>query len=249
MKQMMLWLKQSMRATGLILAVLGGLLAFAALAILMRPFLILVAVAVVPGSLLLYRFHPGFRRWLDAPGERQIRYHGLHLATDVALHPNHSWARVSGRNAAVGIDDLMQATLGPVEAVDLPLPGSRVEQGERLFRLQRGDRHVDVRAPVSGTIVAANEELLPCPSLVNVDPFGRGWAVLIKADQFQDDAARLRRGNEAGVWFRQEIDRLLATVLGSASVQPALPDGGTFVDSLHQEIDDQAWAELTENFF
>mgnify|MGYP007118348133 CR=1 FL=1 len=71
----------------------------------------------------------------------------------------------------------------------------------------------------------------------------------IKADQLQDDAARLRRGNEAGIWFRQEIDRLLATVLGSASVQPALPDGGTFIDGLYREIDDETWTKLTETFF
>jgi glycine cleavage system H lipoate-binding protein len=234
---------------GLVLSVIVGLLLFAAVAIVMRPFLIVAALLTVPASLLLYRFHPGFRQWLDSSDEQQISYNGLHLATDIAVHPNHSWARVSGKDAIVGVDDLVQSTLGPVEAVDLPPLGSRIEQGQRLFQLRRGGRCVAVRAPVSGTIVAANEALLQQPSLVNDDPFGRGWVVSVKADKLRDDAPRLLRGSPARSWFRQEIDRLLSTVFDQAAFQPALPDGGTFVEGLYREIDDVAWKKLTESFF
>jgi glycine cleavage system H lipoate-binding protein len=246
---MALWLKEGVRDTGLILLVVGGFLLFAVLAIAMRPLLIIAAVVALVVSLLLYRFRPGFRDWFESSGEQQISYNGLHLATDIALHPNHSWARVGGKEAAVGVDDLVQSTLGPVEAVELPPLGKRVEQGAPLFRLRRGDRCVDVRAPISGTIVAANEALLQHPERVNHDPFESGWAVRIRADRLQEDAARLLQGNPARNWFRQEIDRLLTTVLGQAAVQPALPDGGTFIDGLYREIDDDAWKKLTETFF
>ena len=249
MRQMALWFKEGVRDVGLILVVVAGFLVFATLAIAMRPLLIVAAVVALVVSLLLYRFRPGFREWFESSGEQQISYNGLHLATDIAVHPNHSWARVSGKEAAVGVDDLVQSTLGPVEAVELPPIGSRVEQGDRLFRLRRGDRCVEVRAPMSGTIVAANDALREHPGLVNDDPFERGWAVRIKADKLREDAARLLRGNQARSWFRHEIDRLLTTVLGHAAIQPALPDGGTFVDGLYREIDDDAWRKLTETFF
>lgn len=249
MRQMALWLKEGVRDTGLILLVAVGFLLFAVLAIAMRPLLIVAAVVALVVSLLLYRFRPGFREWFESSGEPQVSYHGLHLPTDVALHPNHSWARVGGQEAAVGVDDLMQSTLGPVQAVELPPIGTRVEQGDRLFRLRRADRCVEVRAPISGTIVAANEALLQYPDLVNDDPFNSGWAVKIRADKLQEDAAQLLQGNPARSWFRQEIDRLLTTVLGQAAVQPALPDGGTFIDGLYREIDDDAWRKLTETFF
>ena len=65
----------------------------------------------------------------------------------------------------------------------------------------------------------------------------------------QKDAAALLRGSQARSWFRQEIDRLLTTVLGHPTLQPALPDGGTFVDGLYREIDDETWKKLTETFF
>lgn len=249
MRQMALWLKEGVRDTGLILLVVVGFLVFAVLAIAMRPLLIVAAVVALVVSLLLYRFRPGFREWFESSGEQQISYNGLHLAKDVAVHPNHSWARVCGKEAVVGADDLVQSTLGPVEAVELPPTGSRVEQGDRLFRLRRGDRCVEVQAPLSGTVLAANEALLQQPGLVNDDPFERGWAVRIRPDKLQEEAGRLRRGNQARSWFRQEIDRLLATVLGQAAVQGALPDGGTFVEGLYREIDDDAWKKLTETFF
>ena len=249
MRPMTLWFKEGVRDAGLILLVVAGFLLFAVLAIAMRPLLILAAAVALVVSLLLYRFRPGFREWFESSGEPQISYNGLHLATDVTVHPNHSWARMRGKEAVVGVDDLVQSTLGPVEAVELPPLGSRAEQGERLFRLRRGDRCVDVRAPVSGTIVAANDALLQHPDLVNVDPFERGWAVKIRADKLRQDAARLMRGNQARGWFRQEIDRLLSTVLGQAAVQPALPDGGTLIEGLYREIDDEAWKQLTETFF
>lgn len=249
MRQIALWLKEAVRDTGLVLAVVVGVLLFAVVAIAMRPLLILVALVALAVSLVLYRFRPGFREWFDASGEEQISYNGLHLATDVAVHPNHSWARVRGKEAVVGVDDLVQSTLGPVQAVELPPLGSHVEQGDRLFRLRRGERYVDVRAPLSGTVVAANEALREHPGLVNDDPFERGWAVRIKADRLQKEAAPLLRGSQARSWFRQEIDRLLTTVLGHPTLQPALPDGGTFVEGLYREIDDQTWNKLTETFF
>jgi len=249
MRQMALWFKEGVRDVGLILVVVAGFLVFAALAIAMRPLLIVAAVVALVVSLLLYRFRPGFREWFESSGEQQISYNGLHLATDIAVHPNHSWARVSGKEAAVGVDDLVQSTLGPVEAVELPPIGSRVEQGDRLFRLRRGARCVEVRAPLSGTVVAANEALREHPGLVNDDPFERGWAVRIRADRLQKEAAPLLRGSQARSWFRQEIDRLLTTVLGHPTLQPALPDGGTFVDGLYREIDDETWKKLTETFF
>ena len=84
---------------------------------------------------------------------------------------------------------------------------------------------MEARAPLSGTVVAANEALREHPGLVNDDPFERGWAVKIKADKPQKDAAPLLRGSQGRSWFRQEIDRLLTTVLGHPTLQPALPDG------------------------
>jgi glycine cleavage system H lipoate-binding protein len=228
------------------LILVGLILVFALLA---RPLLLLAIVLAVAACPVLYFVSPRFRAWFEEGSPPLVSCRGLHLATDIAVHPTHSWARIRQAEVAVGADDLMQATLGPVERVELPAVGSRVGQGDRLFSLQRGNRRVEVKAPVSGTVVNTNEALLQHPSLVNELPFSEGWVVRLRADDFRADSRRLFRGKLARGWFRHETDRLIATVSTGAASMHCLPDGGTVVSDLYRQIDDQAWTGLTEAFF
>jgi glycine cleavage system H protein len=242
-------LRESVRYVALAFLVAALFFIFAMLAVAMRPLMIAVVVLAAIAAAVLYRFSPRFRDWFESAGEQQVSYKGLHLATDVAVDPRHSWARIKGRNAEVGIDDVMESTLGPVESVTLPRVGTRVEQGERLFSVRRGDRYVDVQAPLSGKIVGTNEQLLQAPELVNQDPYGRGWAVRIQPDRLQEDTLRLRSGKAARGWFHDEIDRMLMSVFSHGSMAPALQDGGVVVNDVYREIDDRGWEQLTATFF
>jgi glycine cleavage system H protein len=243
------WLKQGLLVAGFVLLALVGLLLFAAISFAFRPLLIAAIIVTLLGSVVLAYFSPRFRAWFEALGETQVSYNGLRLATDVAVHPNHSWALISSENVAVGADDLVQAVLGPVDAVELPPMGSRVRQGERLFSLCRAGRRVDVRSPMSGTVVTTNQALLQRPDIINEGPFTGGWAVRLRPDNVREDRQRLFHGKQARSWFRHEIDRLIGTVLSEKAVMHALPDGGTLVPDLYRQIDDSAWNRLTVTFF
>lgn len=249
MKRFTQWLSSTAATLGIGLLILVGLVLFALFAVAARPILMIGFLALAIGAALASAFSPRFQAWFETIGEPQVRYSGLRLATDTAFHPSHSWARLLPGGAVVGADDLMQFALGPVESVELPSIGSRVEQGQPLFALQRGDRRVDVRAPVSGTVVSTNDSLLASPKLVNEEPFTNGWAVRLRPDHAQDDRRNLLQGNQAKGWFRHDIDRLLTTVLTKGAVAPALPDGGELVGDMHEHIDDQAWKTLTETVF
>ena len=212
------WLKSGLFLLGFTLAAVVALALFAVFAVAMRPLLIAAAVVALAGGAVVACFSPRFREWFAALGEPQVSYHGLRLATDVAVHPGHSWAWMAAKGVAVGADDFVQATLGPVEAVELPPLGSRVEQGDRLFSLRRGDRSVAVRAPVSGTVIDRNEALLAHPEAVNQSPFTLGWAVRLRPAAVRADENRLLRGRRARDWFRREIDRLMTTVLAQEAL-------------------------------
>ncbi|MFH1268563.1 MAG: glycine cleavage system protein H [Planctomycetota bacterium] len=243
------WLKSGLLLLGFALAATVAFALLAVFAIAMRPLLILGFVLAAMTAAVLSIFSSAFRDWFEAAGEPETHHSGLRLATDVAVHPSHSWARMAPKDVAVGADDFVQATLGPVEAVELPPVGTRVEQGDRLFFLRRGNRRVAVRAPVSGTVIDRNESLLARPEIVNEAPFTRGWAVRLQAENVPAEGNRLLRGKQARGWFRGEIDRLMMTVLADDALARALPDGGTLTGELYRHIDDLAWAELTETFF
>jgi glycine cleavage system H protein len=249
MKPITGWLQEGLQYLGFILLGIVALLLLLTVAVAMRPLLIVGFLVAGLGCLVASYFSPAFREWFKTAGEWQINLKGLRLATDIAVYPTHSWARIGSDNVAVGADDLVQAALGPVEAVDLPPLGSHVEQGARLFGLRRGDRSVAVRAPISGTVVNRNESLLEHPELVNEGPFGEGWAVRLRADNVREDRRRLLQGKQAKRWFGQEIDRLIGTVHSGGIVMSTLPDGGVLVPDLHRQIDDTTWKKLSETFF
>ncbi len=95
----------------------------------------------------------------------------------------HEWARVEGRRLTVGITDYAQDALGDVVYIDLPANGTRVEQGQPFGEVESTKSVSDLYAPVSGTIVERNETLESQPELVNSDPYGQGWMVVIEADE------------------------------------------------------------------
>jgi glycine cleavage system H protein len=203
-----------------------------------------VVVALVLG-LAAYAVSPAFREWLKAYTDSLMKYKGLRLATDLTFHPCHSWARIEGE-VAVGVDDVVQAALGPVDDVELPPDGLRVAQGERLFRLRHGNRTVDVPSPVSGTVLGVNADLRCHPELINDEPFEHGWAVRLKSDDPRADRKSLLHGRSARDWFRTSTDRIVGMLpdpIGAPTAE------GIPVAEFHRLIDDAAWRQLSETMF
>lgn len=248
MFQLSLWLKRVLLLlVGLVLFPVV-LLAIMLCAVLFWP-LSLLAASISVLAAVLYVMSPSFRSWLDAKIDDQIQYKGLRLIAGTDFHPSHSWARILFRHVVVGADDLVQAVLGPVQAVDLPPIGKQVKEGERLFSLRRGNRCVDVQAPVAGTVIARNENLVKHPAFVNREPFHRGWAVRLRPENVNEGRRSLLHGDEARTWFGREIDRLMTSLHADEVLNTCAADGGTIAPDLYQHIDDDAWNRVTESFF
>ena len=94
----------------------------------------------------------------------------------------HEWTRTDGSRVTVGITSYAQDALGDVVYVDLPATGTRVESGQPFGEVESTKSVSDLYAPLTGTIVERNEALESNPELVNSDPYGEGWMVVIEAD-------------------------------------------------------------------
>src|SRR4051812_37066067 len=102
---------------------------------------------------------------------------------------DHEWVRLEGDIATVGITDYAQGQLGDVVYVELPPVGKQVEQGGEAAVVESVKAASEVYAPISGEIVAANDDLSGEPARVNNEPTGGGWFFKVRvSDPSQIDA-------------------------------------------------------------
>jgi glycine cleavage system H protein len=108
------------------------------------------------------------------------------IPADLQYTPEHEWAKRDGAHVRVGITHYAQEQLGDVVFVELPPVGARVT-GQQPFGVVESVKAVsDLFAPVSGEVVETNAELAKKPELVNQDPYGRGWMIVIKPANASD---------------------------------------------------------------
>ena len=101
---------------------------------------------------------------------------------DLYYTRNHLWVRIQGTRATVGVTDYAQREMGEVLFVDLPDEGSQVEKDDVFGSLESSKTVAELRCPVSGEIVSISKDLEEEPSLVNDDPYGRGWLIVVEID-------------------------------------------------------------------
>ncbi|HVT94582.1 MAG TPA: glycine cleavage system protein GcvH [Bryobacteraceae bacterium] len=93
----------------------------------------------------------------------------------------HEWVRLEGDGTAtVGITFHAQKELGDIVYVDLPKEGTALEKGKTMGSVESVKAVSDVYAPVSGEVVAINEQLAEAPEKLNEDPHESAWLVKIK---------------------------------------------------------------------
>lgn len=92
----------------------------------------------------------------------------------------HEWLRVEGSVATVGITDFAQGELGDVVFVELPTVGTGVSAGDSFGTIEAVKTVAELFAPVSGEVVAVNEQLESDAALVNTDCYGEGWMIQIQ---------------------------------------------------------------------
>ncbi|MGH9107703.1 MAG: glycine cleavage system protein GcvH [Acidimicrobiales bacterium] len=104
----------------------------------------------------------------------------MNVPEDLRYSADHEWARQEGARVRVGITDYAQDALGDIVYVQLPAPGGPATAGQSLCELESTKSVSDVYAPLDGTVVEVNSELVDAPQHVNEDPYGEGWICVIE---------------------------------------------------------------------
>jgi glycine cleavage system H protein len=104
----------------------------------------------------------------------------MNVPQNLRYNSSHEWVLLEGDIATVGISDHAQEELTDVVFVELPPVGKTVDVGDPTAVVESVKAASDIYAPVSGEVVEVNDAVEADPSLVNTDPYGKGWIFKLK---------------------------------------------------------------------
>ncbi|RJR21614.1 MAG: glycine cleavage system protein GcvH [Nitrospiraceae bacterium] len=123
---------------------------------------------------------------------------------DVKYHKEHTWVKVSGKKATVGITFYAQESLGDIVYVDAPEVDSTVEAGTELTQIESTKATSSVICPLSGTILEFNEDLIDSPEIINDDPYVKGWIAVIEPED-KSELDSLMDADEYEKYLEEEV--------------------------------------------
>ena len=103
---------------------------------------------------------------------------------------DHEWLRIEGEEGYVGISDFASHELGDIVFIEVETVGEILGKGEAFGTIEAVKTVSDMYMPVSGEVLAFNEDLLAKPEIVNQDPYVKGWIIKIRISN-PDEAAIL----------------------------------------------------------
>ena len=121
----------------------------------------------------------------------------MNIPADLKYSKDHEWIRVEESCAYVGITEYAQEQLGDIVFIDINCEGETLAKGEVFGTIEVVKTVSDLFLPVGGEVLEKNAELDDDPSLVNSDPYGKGWLVKIRPTDMSEidsllDAAAYR---------------------------------------------------------
>lgn len=119
----------------------------------------------------------------------------------------HLWLRAEGPDLVVGLDALSIGALGNVVHVEIAAVGTQVSRGDDLGSLEAEKMVSSIVAPVTGRIVARNEETIASPGVMIDDPYGSGWLFTIQPASGSGEEDLVEGSEAIREWAETEVAR------------------------------------------
>jgi glycine cleavage system H protein len=110
----------------------------------------------------------------------------LEYPEDLKYLDSHEYARLDGEIATIGITAFAVDQLGDIVFLELPEVGDAIAKGENFGTVESVKAVEDLKAPLSGTVIERNDELLDAPEQLAADPYGTAWMLKVRVDDASD---------------------------------------------------------------
>ena len=99
---------------------------------------------------------------------------------DLLYNREHTWVRIEGDLATIGITDYAQEKLGEIHNIELPETETEVERDEPFGSLESAKGVFELISPVSGEVISVNDDITDDIGIINSDPHDTGWMIVVE---------------------------------------------------------------------
>ena len=92
---------------------------------------------------------------------------------------DHEWIQIEGGTCKIGITDFAQGELGDIVFMEMLEVGDSLKTGDSAGTIEAVKTVADVYSPINGSISQINDKLIDTPELINSDPYGEGWIIVL----------------------------------------------------------------------
>lgn len=129
------------------------------------------------------------------------------VATDRTYTAEGLWVSAAGNLVRLGLTDYLQQRSGDVAFVEVQPAGTTVASGDELATLETIKVNTSLTSPVSGKVAQVNPALESAPELINSDPYGEGWLVVVEATDWATDQSRLLTATQYFEQMKQQAEQ------------------------------------------
>jgi len=131
-----------------------------------------------------------------------VKVDGTEVKEGLYYTKEFEWAKVEGEKVRVGITDYAQKQLREIVYAELPSAGTSITQNAPYGTVESVKAVSDLIAPITGEILEVNTEVQSKPELLNEDPYGKAWLLVVKPANLQAELASLMDFNKASEWHK-----------------------------------------------
>ncbi|MCF8233367.1 MAG: hypothetical protein K9G67_04310 [Bacteroidales bacterium] len=166
---------------------------------------------------------------------------------------SHTWAFMEKDGLVkIGIDDFLQHVTGRISTIKIPSKGEKITKNSQLISLTQDGKQIKIHAPLSGRIVAVNEEVAKNPALINSSPYNEGWLYKIEPSNWLREIQFMRMADKYREWIKNEITRLKDFLVLSVNLKsennPAFQEGGEVLYGVLEKFGPGTWEDFQKNF-
>lgn len=169
----------------------------------------------------------------------------VNVPAGVFISPSHTWINLEMNGMVrVGIDDFAQKILGPIEEIEFPDVGQKIEKGAPLFSVKKGEHRLSLLSAISGTVVSVNSELIDHINYIQMKPYELGWICTVEPTKLPEELQEMIIGADSVAWYQKEIEKYsekLNQLQGSKQEKESLEEE-------KKRLDDAAWQSFEQIF-